>query len=59
MKTYYFLSLVSLFMLCGCTPKKTLLPPDGNCVISQGFLLKKKGWKMESRHVTQVRLAVN
>lgn len=43
MKTYYFLSLVSLFMLCGCTPKKDLTSARWELCHTTGFPSQEEG----------------
>lgn len=43
MKTYYFLSLVSLFMLCDCTPKKDLTSARWELCHITGFPSQEEG----------------
>lgn len=43
MKTYYFLSLVSLFMLCSCTPKKDLTSARWELCHITGFPSQEEG----------------
>ena len=43
MKTYYFLSLISLFILCSCAPKKDLASARWELNQTTGFPSQEEG----------------